>query len=263
MTYITLIDLPMERGPSSDIRQKFTPMISGLTEQTAEKGSGKQLMNVLGYGIIFCISIALFGCPAARPKHIEQPDAPPLHGTFTHPSSGMKFPAKVGEFERSSIVRHNIIDPELTIRYDLISMAVSVAVAVDVYPAPQLDTTGVPASMVAIARENLSHQEFGARMREITSAHPGAILIQEDEFSLPQKDNPYMGKMAVFEYEDVFLRRRQVLHSTLYLFCFAGGEWNIKYQFTYAKDADARYHIDHFMMNLPWTLIRSVPSGSK
>jgi hypothetical protein len=219
------------------------------------------LMNVLRYTVISFMSIALFGCPAARPKHISQPDAAPLHGTFIHPSSGMKFPVKVGEFERSSIVRHNIADPDLTIRYDLISLAVSVVVTVDIYPAPQLDTTGVPASMIATARENLSHQEFSTHMREIMSSHPGAALIQQDEFTLPQKSNPYLGNMAVFEYEDVFFRQQQVLHSTLYLFCFAGTEWTIKYQFTYPKNADVRHHIDHFMRNLPWTLRQPAPAG--
>jgi len=219
-------------------------------------------MNFLRYIIIPSLSIVLFGCPAARPKHIEQPDATRHMGTFTHPSSGMTFPTTVGEFERSSVDRHNIADPDLTVRYDLISMAVSVVVTVDVYPAPLLDTAGVPASMVATARENLSHQEFGAGMREIMGLHPGTVMIQEDEFSLPQKNNPSVGKMAVFEYEDVFFRQRQVLQSTLYLFCFAGGEWTIKYLFTYPRNADARHHIDHFMRNLPWTLIRSVPTGS-
>jgi hypothetical protein len=85
-------------------------------------------------------------------------------------------------------------------------MAVSIAASVDIYPAPRLDTVGLPADTVATARENLSQQEFDSRKREIMGSHPGAVLIQEVEATLPQNANPYSGKMAVFEFEDIFLR---------------------------------------------------------
>jgi hypothetical protein len=218
-------------------------------------------MNMLKYIVIAIMSTALFGCPAARPKQLAQPETITSRGTYTHPASGMTFPIKIGDFERSTVYRHDTGDIEVSAGYDLISMAVSIAASVDVYPAPQLDTVGLPSGMVATIRENLSQQEFDSRKRELLSSHPGTVLIQEVEVSLPQSNNPNSGKMAVFEYEDIFFRLRQSLRTKLYLFCFASTDWIIKYQFTYPKNADALQDIDNFMMNLPWTLKRAVPSA--
>lgn len=214
-------------------------------------------MNMLATTVCSVLVIALCGCPVAGPKAAGPMDTVPRHAVFVHPSSGMTFPAAVGEFNRSTILRHGIVDPEVSVAYDLVSVALTVSAVIDINPAPSLDTTGLPAGMAALARENLTHQEYGASMREIMGSHPGAQLIQEGEYTLPQRANPFPGKMAVFEYEDVFLRQRQQLRSHLYIFCFAGDDWTIRYQFTYPKDLYAVPDIDSFLMNLPWTLKRA------
>lgn len=216
-------------------------------------------MNMLKYIVIAFMSAALFGCPAARPRPLAQPEAIISRGTYTHPASGMTFPIKIGDFERSTVYRHDTGDIEVSAAYDLISMAVSITASVDIYPAPRLDTVGLPPDMIAVARENLSQQEFNSRKREIQGSHPGAVLIQEAEAALPQNANPYSGKMAVFEFEDIFFRELQLLRSKPYLFCFASTDWIIKYQFIYSKNADAQHDIETFMMSLPWTLKRAVP----
>jgi len=227
----------------------------------------KPKMKYFPLGFLFAclpfLTIALPGCPAARSKPLAQPEIVKLQGTYTHPASGMTFPARIGDFERSAVLRKDTQGDHVSARYDLISLAVSVSVAVDIYPAPHFDTAGLPPEMVAAARENLSQREFEFRRRETMSSHPGTVLIQEGEVSLPQKDNPYLGRMAVFEYEDMFARQLQPLRSQLYLFCFAGNDWIIKYQFTYPRNADAMYEIENFMMNLPWTLKQPKPPGSR
>ena len=220
-------------------------------------------MNVLRYSIILCMTIALSGCSAARPKPLAQPEEMPIQGTYTHSASGMTFPAKIGDFDRRAVLRKDTQRQDASVRYDLISMAVSVAVTVDIYPAPKLDTVGLPAGMVAAARDNLSQQAFESHRREIMSSHPGTVLIQEGEVSLPQSNNPYGGRMAVIEYEDVFFRQRQLVRSQLYLFCFAGGKWVIKYQFIYPKNADVLQEIENFLMKLSWTLKGPKPATSR
>jgi len=220
-------------------------------------------MTVFRHLIIFIIAIVLSGCPAARTKPLAQPEAVAIQGVYTHPASGMTFPTSIGDFERSAVLLKDTRGHYVNARYDLLSMAVSVAVDIDLYPAPHLDTVGLPSAMVGIARENLSQQEFESRRREAMSSRPDAVLVQEREITLPQSNNPFAGKMALFEYEDVFSRQRQLLRSQLYLFCFAGDAWIIKYQFIYPKNADASQEIENFMMNLPWTLKRFKQPASR
>jgi uncharacterized protein YigA (DUF484 family) len=84
---------------------------------------------------------------------------------------------------------------------------------------------------------------------------PGVILIQERKVSLQQGTATYLGRMATFEYEEVFTGQRQLLRSHLYLFCFVGDKWVIKYRFTHPRFFDATKELDEFMKNLSWTLI--------
>ena len=206
------------------------------------------------HGIILFLLLALFGCSPARPKPLAQPDVIVPQGDFVHAPSGMRFPQQVGEFERRAVQRKDTQGLDMSARYDLLSMSVTIAAAVDVYPLQHLDTAGLPPEMAAVARENLSQQTFDARKREFMGSRPGSVLVQEGDVSLPQNDNPFPGKMAVFEYTDVFQKERQTLRAHLYLFCFAGGGWAVQYQFTFPGNADALYAVEAFLSNLAWTL---------
>jgi hypothetical protein len=52
-------------------------------------------MNIIKYIVIAIMSTAMFGCPAARPKQLAQPETITSRGTYTHPASGMTFPIKI------------------------------------------------------------------------------------------------------------------------------------------------------------------------
>jgi hypothetical protein len=192
-----------------------------------------------------------------RPRHFAQPEVIAAQGMYTHTASGMLFPANVGAFQRSKILRYDTKDLDMSAGYDLASMAGSVAATVYVYPAPSLVSIGSPPDVVAAARENLSKNEFEARKREILNFRPGAILVKEMDVSLQQGNTLYSGKMATFEYMEVFGGLRQPLRSHLYLFCYAGSKWVIKYRFTHPTDYDASKDIDDFMKNWHWTLTSS------
>jgi hypothetical protein len=219
--------------------------------------------NTCAYLILAILSAALFACSPARPKPLAQPDVIVPQGDFVHAPSGMKFPQQVGEFERRAVLRKDTHGLDVSARYDLLSMAVSIIATIDAYPSPHLDAAEMPAEMVVLAQDNLSQQEFEVRRREILNAHPGAVVVQEGDTTLPQHNTPFMGRMAVIEYEDVFDRQRQLLRAQLHLFSYAAGEWSISYRFTYPRNADASQEIEHFMATLPWTMKRSRSSGSK
>lgn len=211
-------------------------------------------MKVLKYVIVLLVVMALSGCPAMRPKHLAQPEVIKSEDTYTHVASGMTFPLSVGDFHRSKVIRYDTEILDMSAGYDLVTVTGSVAATVYVYPAPSLISIGSPPNVVAAARDRLAQNEFAARKREVMQYRPGAILIQEKEVSLQQNNAANVGKMATFEYEEVFAGQRQLLRSHLYLFCFAGGKWVIKYRFTHPRFHDATKEIDEFMKNLFWTL---------
>lgn len=211
-------------------------------------------MKTFRYIITLLIAMALFGCPTMRPRYLAQPEVIKAEGTYTHAASGMIFPSRVGNFWRSNVIRYDTEGLDLSAGYDLVTIAGSIAATVYVYPAPSLISIGSPPNVVAAARTRQAQNEFEARKREIMRFRPGVILVQEGETTLQQSNATYSGKMATFEYEEVFAGRRQLLRSHLYLFCFAGGKWVIKYRFTHPRFFDGTREIDEFMRNLPWTL---------
>ena len=200
------------------------------------------------------MAAVLFGCSTMRPKHLARPEVISAEGNFTHAASGMTFPHSVGDFQRSKVLRYDTENLDMSAGYDLITVMGSVAATIYVYPAPSLISIGSPPNVVAAARDRLAQNEFEARKREVMHFRPGALLIEEREVSLQQGNATYLGKMATFEYEEVFAGQRQLLRSHLYFFCFAGGKWVIKYRFTHPRFFDATKEIDEFMKNLLWTL---------
>jgi len=203
--------------------------------------------------LIALVSLPLLGCPM-KPKYLTQPEVIKAEGTYTHTSSGMTFPPRVGDFQRGTVLRYDTEGLDESVGYNLVVPFGAVASTVYVYPAPPLISIGSPPAVVATARAMLSQGEFEKRKKEILLSHPGARLIHEKSVSLPQGSVTYSGKMATLEFEDVLAGRRQALRSDLYLFCYVDGKWAIKYRFTYPRDLDVAKEIEAFMQNLRWTV---------
>ena len=143
--------------------------------------------------------------------------------------------------------------------YNLLAPGWAVAATVYVYPAPSLISIGSPSDVVASAHATLCKTEFERRKGgELIGAHPGARQIGEKDAPLPQGGPPLPGKMAAFEYDDLFAGARLPLHSELYVFCYVGGKWAFEYRFTSPRNFAATEAIAALMMKLPWT----VPPGS-
>jgi hypothetical protein len=212
-------------------------------------------MKVFSCIIALLIAAVLFGCPTTRLKHLARPEVFKADGDYTHAASGMTFPPRVGNFKRNNLIHYDTKNLDMSAGYELVTVTGTVAATVYVYPAPSLIFIGSPPHVVAAARDLSAQNEFDARKREVMHFRPGVILIQERKVSLQQGTATYLGRMATFEYEEVFTGQRQLLRSHLYLFCFVGDKWVIKYRFTHPRFFDATKELDEFMKNLSWTLI--------
>jgi len=214
-------------------------------------------MKALRCALIAGMSLLLLGCPSMRPKYLSQPASVDATGSYTHAASGMVFPDALGDFRRTSISRYDAEGLDVSAGYDLFAPPRVIAATVYVYPAPPLVSIGSPPEVVATARANLCQREFESRKQEILQSHPGAKLIEERAVSVVRAGGTHSGRMAAFEYEDIFAHQRQPVAARVYLFCYVGGKWVVKYRFSYPKSFDASKDIEDFMRSLSWTLASS------
>ncbi len=203
--------------------------------------------------LIVCACVAR-GQPAAtmQSHYLKQPEPITVEGRYVHPRSKITIPETVAGFWRGAIVRYDSGDLDISAGYDLRSAARHIVATVYVYPAPRLVSIGSPPEVVAGARAHLAAGEFDRRKREVQQVHPGAQLVEQRDTVRMEGGQSYSGKLAVFEYDEVFAGSKMPLRSCLYVFCYVDSKWAIEYRFTYPKDQDAEKAIQEFIQKWNW-----------
>lgn len=199
------------------------------------------------------LAFLLAACPA-RPRPLHQPQAIIAEGAFTHESSGMTFPIAVGEFNQGGIHRYDQDGLDISVAYNLLDDRRQIIATIYVYPAPPLISIGSPPETVASARAYLSKQEFEARKREALQPRPGARLIEDTEITIPVGGTIRTGRMAIFEYDENFLGKKESLRSHLCIFNFVGGKWAIKFRISYPRHLEVTREIDSILQGVPWNV---------
>jgi len=212
------------------------------------------MMKLFKILFIFLFSSILLNHPSVQAQYLSTPEFIQRKEVYTHPASGMKFPVRVGGFQRVTLFRYDLQERDVSAGYNLITSTCAIAATIYVYPTPSPVSTGAPPETIANTRARLLEAEFTTRKQEILDSHPGARLIQEENIGLPQRGKTYSGMMATFEFEGIFGGQDNALLSNLYLFCNVDGEWIIKYRFTYPKNVNASKEIEGFMKSLKWSL---------
>lgn len=204
--------------------------------------------------VIVRVAVALFlcGCPTMHTHYLAQPERLATRGSYVHPASKIAMPESVGGFQRGTILRYDADGLDVSAGYNLVSTSYQIAATVYVYPAPSLVSIGSPPEVVAGARAHLTEGEFVRRKQEIQHAHPGATLIEQRDTVRAESGQSYPGKLAIFEYEDVFAGSRILIRSHLFVFCYVGGKWAVEYRFTYPKTEDADSEIQEFIQKWSW-----------
>ena len=200
----------------------------------------------------FAAIVLLSGCPAVPPRSLEQPEELAVHGAYLHKGSNIKLPESVGVFQREMLTRYDANGLDVSAGYDLVTPSNHIAATVYVYPAPRLVSIGSPPDVIAEAKAHLAESEFERRQREIHQVHPDAMLIEQHDTVRTEDGLSYPGKMAIYEYEDLFAGSRQILRSELYVFCYIGGKWAVEYRITRPKAEQADQQIQQFIDNWNW-----------
>ena len=207
---------------------------------------------ISGAVVLFASTLLLCGCPTAQTRYLPEPERLAVHGDFVHSASNIIMPEKIGEFRRDLIFRYDTAGLDVSAGYGLIGPDHHIVATVYVYPAPPLISIGSPPDVVASARAHLAQGEFERRKQEIEQAHPGAVLIEQQETAEAKGGQLYPGEQAVFEYVAAFGGPAMQVQSRLYLFCYIDGKWAIEYRFTYPKGENAEQEIKQFMKDWNW-----------
>lgn len=197
-------------------------------------------------------ALLLCGCPSMHTRSLAQPERVAVRGAYVHSASKITMPESVAGFQREGITRYDADGLDVSGAYNLVTPSHRIAATVYVYPSPPLTSIGSPPDVVAGARAHLTEGEFARRKQEIQQAHQGAVLVEQRDVSRAESGQSYAGKLAIFEYEEVFAGSRMPVRARLYLFCYVGGMWTVKYRFTHPKGEDAGREIQEFIQKWSW-----------
>jgi hypothetical protein len=197
-------------------------------------------------------ALVLCGCRSTDARSLSQPEQVAVRGVYVHSASKIKFPEDVAGFRRGAVTRYDADGLDVSGAYNLVTSSHRVAATVYVYPSPSLTSIGSPPEVVARARAHLADSEFERRKQEIQHAHPGAVMVEQRDISRAESGKQYAGKLAVFEFDDAFGDSKVPVRSRLYLFCYVGGYWTVKYRFTHPKSENADREIEEFIQKWSW-----------
>jgi hypothetical protein len=175
-------------------------------------------------------------------------------GVIEHAASGMQFPLECGDFTRAEFRQYDAAGLDVSVAYNSSSPIPPIAVTAYVYPSPPLRSFGSPKSVVDDAKSTLALGEFERCKGEIAKYHPGARLTSETDFSAPSESRSPKGYLACYTYVENFGGRTGPVESLLYVYCYVGDIWTIKFRITYSAGVDARPLVDRYLKDLRWTI---------
>jgi hypothetical protein len=217
----------------------------------------------------FAAILLLTGCVAKSPPGtaapvLPQPGIVQAEGPYRHAGSGLVFPvtgtAAGAAFARTRITQFDDKGGDVGGNYDLYMPSGRMLVSTYVYPVPLGFRLSAPAgadkSIVQLTevmlRNELCLKELGLREQEVFDTHPEARLLSEGEIRPPHGEAGVPGKVAVFETDDFINKRPGPVRSELYLFCYVGDLWIVKYRATPVRDAASEAILAAFMSQVPW-----------
>ena len=186
--------------------------------------------------VVWAALLALVPAPsAAQPQRVDRP------GTYVHEEAGAAFPERIGEFQRTSVVRYDATGANISSSYSLRRPDGRLHLTVYVYPSPTLPT--------AEARAQTCRQEFEASRDIIVSQNKGAERVEDGPAPSAQGTS---GHRSVYLFAANYDGEDQQVRSEIDLYCHVGGLWQVKYRATFPAGYDATTDIETFIRTGPW-----------
>jgi hypothetical protein len=177
--------------------------------------------------------VGLSGCPVTQVNRIPE-SSPLMHptaitavGSFTHTPSGYLFPIQVGAFQRVDLLQYDSAGLDISAGYNDVLPGCLVALTIYIYPTPRMTFIGADPDVVRSLEERWLEGAYTGAKREISRAHPDAVLVSEDA----KAQDGIAGKKAVYSIGET--------ESELYEFV-VHHSWFLKYRATYPSQCSAQ-----------------------
>jgi hypothetical protein len=173
-------------------------------------------------------------------------------GVIELSASGMRFPAAVSGFTRGEVHKYDPTGRDVGVGYNSTDPSAPIAITVYVYPSPPVPASGPSASE---AKAAATHEVFERAKAEIFQVHKGVKSITEQEIPSPESSAHQAGYFGRFAYAEKFAGAVRPVESLLYVYCYVGESWTVKYRVTYpATSFGARTMVNRFVQDLTWTI---------
>jgi len=164
-------------------------------------------------------------------------------GPYTHSAAKAVYPTQVGAFVRSNVHQFDAEGRDISASYNLRTPEGRLLVTVYIYPAPK--------AADAAARARACDTEFGAVKTAIANRNAGAQPLNETAPVAMAGVPASLSHSAAYRYTGRFDAREQEVRSEAHVYCYAGGDWFVKYRVSapVAVKTDA---LPAFIRNGPW-----------
>jgi hypothetical protein len=189
----------------------------------------------------FALSLALAATIGWQPAAAQREVA--AQGPYFHGPARALFPVQVGKFRRSTILQYDLEGKDVSASYDLATPAGRLLITVYIYPA----TAAPPA-----ARAGLCDQEFGIVSTVLSSQHGDAAPVEQGAALPAEGIERRLGHRAVYLFTSPFDDRVQEIRSEVHLYCYAGGDWLVKYRVSAPAAVNTGRPVKAFIRNGPW-----------
>jgi hypothetical protein len=175
--------------------------------------------------------------PAAAQREVA------VQGPYLHGPARALFPVRVGEFRRSTILQYDLEGKDVSASYNLATPAGRLLITVYIYPA---------AAAPPAARVGLCDQEFGVVSTALSSQHDDVAPIEQGAALPVEGIERSLGHRSVYRFASPFDDRVQEIRSEVHLYCYASGDWLVKYRVSAPVAVKTGRPVKAFIRNGPW-----------
>lgn len=177
-------------------------------------------------------------------------------GMVEHRAAQTGFPERIGEFRRSNATRYDADGRNISASYNLNRPEGRLLISVYIYPAGRVEAAPGSGESADLARALLCRREFDGVIQAIVYQNKDAEAVRHHGPLAVSGTQPQLSHRAAYHFQTQFQSGGQVslqeVRSEARLYCYVGGDWQVKYRITAPTGLDIDSAVEAFIRAGPW-----------
>ncbi|HEX8262025.1 MAG TPA: hypothetical protein VF547_04030 [Allosphingosinicella sp.] len=190
-----------------------------------------------GHALVFLAAAAIGLQPLAAQREVV------AEGPYLHGPARAVLPVAVGEFRRSRIFQYDAEGKDVSASYDLATPNGRLLITVYIYPA---------AAAAGESEAVHCRREFEEANKAVSSQHGHVAADERGPAMAVDGIDRALGHRALYRFSSPFDDRVQAIRSEVHLYCYAGGDWLVKYRVSAPAAVETRGPVEAFIRHGPW-----------